>query len=501
MAIINFWPNYKYDFTDITYIFSAMLPINKSRTKAILRIGPHNKETLDIIVCGMLGDFWADTIPGKTLNSTRIQLEQSIINSAYIHYLTLYFYNLGYCARPVPVLVTKTNKNTTSGFKEKSFNYRLTLFTFTSLNWIFDSFYTKADGNPKKKRVPFFISEYLTPIGLAHLVMQIGSKIDDNLLLKTKFNSVSLDSPADLNILKNSLFIKYNIDSQIILNKDGDLNLLINYTSFFKLSKIIKPYIPNEFLYLIISESESDLNLVTINDNTNLNNIPKLYLNADTSKIFIIKENKNKSGIYRWTHKDSGKSYIGSSKNLSVRFKNYYKYSYIADPMRNMLINKALLKYGYSAFTLEILEYCDNQNLIAREQYYLDLFKPEYNILKIAGSSLGFKHSSLTLQKLRSRTKTAEELKKLKVHLLKLNSTQFTKSFKKRLSEATSNFNRLTKSKKLIISDMETGSLWGDVEFYSWREAALNFKISRNTIKKYIDTCNLFKSKYKISSK
>gem|GEM_PF-6917902 len=57
MAIINFWPNYKYDFTDITYIFSAMLPINKSRTKAILRIGPHNKETLDIIVCGMLGDF------------------------------------------------------------------------------------------------------------------------------------------------------------------------------------------------------------------------------------------------------------------------------------------------------------------------------------------------------------------------------------------------------------------------------------------------------------
>lgn len=64
-----------------------------------------------------------------------------------------------------------------------------------------------------------------------------------------------------------------------------------------------------------------------------------------------------------------------------------------------MLIHKALLKYGYSAFRLEILEYCDIGLLIEREQYYLNLLKPEYNILTIAGSSLGFKHSPATLEK------------------------------------------------------------------------------------------------------
>jgi hypothetical protein len=32
-------------------------PFNKSRTKAILRIGAHNKEVLDLIICGMLGYF------------------------------------------------------------------------------------------------------------------------------------------------------------------------------------------------------------------------------------------------------------------------------------------------------------------------------------------------------------------------------------------------------------------------------------------------------------
>lgn len=54
-----------------------------------------------------------------------------------------------------------------------------------------------------------------------------------------------------------------------------------------------------------------------------------------------------------------------------------------------MSIYKALLKQGYTAFRLEILEYCSTDILIKREQFYLNEFKPEYNILKVAGSSFG----------------------------------------------------------------------------------------------------------------
>jgi hypothetical protein len=62
-----------------------------------------------------------------------------------------------------------------------------------------------------------------------------------------------------------------------------------------------------------------------------------------------------------------------------------------------------LLKHGYSNFKLEILEYCDKEHLIQREQYYIDVLKPEYNILKVAGSTLGFKHSTKTLLKFKNR--------------------------------------------------------------------------------------------------
>jgi group I intron endonuclease len=58
-----------------------------------------------------------------------------------------------------------------------------------------------------------------------------------------------------------------------------------------------------------------------------------------------------------------------------------------------MTIYKALLKYGSSSFKLEILEYCDPNVVLDREQQYLDSLRPEYNILKVAGSLLGYKHT------------------------------------------------------------------------------------------------------------
>jgi group I intron endonuclease len=66
---------------------------------------------------------------------------------------------------------------------------------------------------------------------------------------------------------------------------------------------------------------------------------------------------------------------------------------------------------------LEILEYCEPSAIISREQHFLDLLKPAYNMLKIAGSSFGFKHSKKTIAKIKSkltgRTLTREHIAKI----------------------------------------------------------------------------------------
>jgi group I intron endonuclease len=64
-----------------------------------------------------------------------------------------------------------------------------------------------------------------------------------------------------------------------------------------------------------------------------------------------------------------------------------------------------LLKYGYSKFKLEILKYCSPAKCIKWEQYYFDLFNPEYNILKIAGSSLGSNQSEESRAKISASMK------------------------------------------------------------------------------------------------
>jgi len=98
----------------------------------------------------------------------------------------------------------------------------------------------------------------------------------------------------------------------------------------------------------------------------------------------------------------TGMSYIGNAINLARRLGTYFSLGYLNKELLkgNSRIYNGLLKYGYSNFTLDILEYCEPNVLIEREQYYIDLLKPEYNILKVAGNRLGFKHSKATLEKM-----------------------------------------------------------------------------------------------------
>lgn len=93
---------------------------------------------------------------------------------------------------------------------------------------------------------------------------------------------------------------------------------------------------------------------------------------------------KNKSGIYMWINNTNKKIYIGSSIDLRNRITSYLKNSVLIRDS-SMPICTALLKYGYSEFTLEVLEFCDKDKVIERENYYFELFQPEYNIVKVAG--------------------------------------------------------------------------------------------------------------------
>jgi group I intron endonuclease len=98
-----------------------------------------------------------------------------------------------------------------------------------------------------------------------------------------------------------------------------------------------------------------------------------------------------KTGIYKILNKISNNFYIGSSSsNLSGRWSTH-KYYLKKGKHHSQPLQRAYNKYGLDVLEFIIIEECEPEKCIEREQYYIDLYDPEYNCCKIAGSTRGLK--------------------------------------------------------------------------------------------------------------
>ena len=108
-----------------------------------------------------------------------------------------------------------------------------------------------------------------------------------------------------------------------------------------------------------------------------------------------------KTGIYKITNIVNNKFYIGSAKNILARFANH-KSTLKYNKHNNEYLQLSYNKYGVDNFKYDILEECSCENLIIREQFYIDNLQPDYNICKIAYSRFGCKHSEESKLKISS---------------------------------------------------------------------------------------------------
>jgi len=287
MAKID-WPNCKYDFSNITYITTTMtmLPINKPRTKAILRIGPHNKEVLDIIICGMLSSLsptlnyinktknknfsTSNIVYGKRLSklerenynlstdlqnsliglllgdvsavkrsingNTYLYFEQGFIHKEYIFHL----YNLfaKYCGAEPKISDRLPDKRTNNIYTRVVFvTYSLPCF-----NEIYNLFYSPTTG---KKIVPLNICELLTPIGLAYWLCDDGSFNKRDKLITIATNSYTLQG---INLLLDALIKNFNLNCKAIKQSTGYV-INIYPKSIPYLQDLLEPIIPSMMKY------------------------------------------------------------------------------------------------------------------------------------------------------------------------------------------------------------------------------------------------------------
>lgn len=235
-------------------LISTILPFNMPKKSSLNRIGPHNYDILSLLICHLLGD--ASAYKDSRGHGTNIRFYYSTVNSEYAYFIHSrqgrLISNLGYMSR----LSALEKPNITYRDKGERSIIRFSTFTFSSFNWIYESFYIN-----NVKTVPLFIGDYLTPQGLSHWIMDDGYYFKGRGLgLST--NSFTKNEVIFLSEGREPLKSKFNLVTS--LHSTGNKDQFIIYIekeSLPLLTSIIKPYMCPSMYYKLGVRSISQKNI------------------------------------------------------------------------------------------------------------------------------------------------------------------------------------------------------------------------------------------------
>lgn len=109
----------------------------------------------------------------------------------------------------------------------------------------------------------------------------------------------------------------------------------------------------------------------------------------------LAKNYKGESGIYKITLLTDGRCYIGSTIDLNRRLSTHYNLL-SKSKHENSYLQRVFDKYKETSFSVEVIEMCKVEDLLTREQYWIDYYNSNnrdvgFNLSPVAGSNLGLK--------------------------------------------------------------------------------------------------------------
>jgi group I intron endonuclease len=208
----------------------------------------------------------------------------------------------------------------------------------------------------------------------------------------------------------------------------------------------------------------------------------------------IKKDCFGKSGVYLILNTINNHFYIGSAisksdihNRLYIRFRNHF-FNNIKST--NIYLRRSILKYGIQNFSFNILVFDVPDNIISLENFYINKFNPEYNILPTAFNSTGYKHSETT--KLKMKNNFSLERRQLIGNLNKnktlSNDTKHLMSQTMSLRHATGQIKisesfKMSKSRLTLVYDLNNNLL---KKYNSAKEILKDYSVDYSTIRRHI---------------
>ena len=210
---------------------------------------------------------------------------------------------------------------------------------------------------------------------------------------------------------------------------------------------------------------------------------------------YFKKKWENKSGIYKITFLPCRLfTYYGSSNNIGRRIKYHY---YNTGKQQTYLGNFVKL-FGWSAFSVILIEECNLNKLQEREDWYLNKFKPLLNYMTKSYSDIRKikKMSIFTKSKISNSLKGQVHNLEVKKRMSLSRSGENNYYYGKRLDSKTLNAAHKVKGKLIYVYFEKDKYLVNNAPFISMRETAKYLPINTGTLKRKLDTGIPFKGYY-----
>lgn len=330
-------------------------------------------------------------------------------------------------------------------------------------------------------------------------------------------------------ILKS--LIRYKSTAAPLLNKSNRYRLTDLVNKHIKEGNLTTSEIINNVLLnqkVSISQEELD----------KLLNLPKVKFDLPISKetypallalVSKPQSRRSNTGIYIFTHKITNSKYVGSSNDLSRRFKQYFEKNVLFNNKTTGLLLPLIEKEGFEAFTLDIIvipslypkySHCfleqyyllDKEfhlnthkivNFIVNQGYKIYLYDLNYKILYYTSNSLNEFCADLGIHSSSYKkciTNDSPFLNFFRISkILKINAVSANLSYSevreliiKHRKESLDKLH-LSYGKVIEVFDKETNDT---TTFTSIIKASYRFGTSRTTIRNYITSGKFYKNRY-----
>jgi len=200
-----------------------------------------------------------------------------------------------------------------------------------------------------------------------------------------------------------------------------------------------------------------------------------------------ISKDFKKSGIYCIINTINGKKYIGSSINIQDRLQKH-RYELRKQKHGNRKLQNSWNKYSEEIFDFYILEFCNKELLLEREQYFIDTLNPEYNITRLVERNIPSPESSKLQSETRIKKIASGEIKLTEKEIYQYNlNGDFIKKYdgiKKACKEI--GIHQSTICRFLNGTNRKAGNFLWSLEYKDKLEPYIKFKTDNGKMNKAI---------------